>query len=182
MTQATASAKVFVCTLDTPLGEATATAQDNALTGFWFNRQNYFPAKNISSVHMPDHVAFKKLKTWLAEYFTGLNKPHDLPLAPQGTDFQKAVWDLLLKIPFGEVTTYGEIARVIAAVRGLAAFSAQAVGGAVGRNPISILIPCHRVIGTDRSLTGYGGGLDKKEALLRVESINLATARIYQLA
>jgi methylated-DNA-[protein]-cysteine S-methyltransferase len=182
MAQATDQAKVFICTLDTPLGEATATAQDSALTGFWFNRQKYFPVQNKPWACLPNHVAFTKLKTWLAEYFTGINKPHDFSLAPQGSDFQKAVWDLLLKIPFGEVTTYGEIARVIAAERGISAFSAQAVGGAVGRNPISILIPCHRVIGTDRSLTGYGGGLDKKEALLRVENINLATARMYQLA
>jgi methylated-DNA-[protein]-cysteine S-methyltransferase len=86
-----------------------------------------------------------------------------------------------LKIPFGQVATYGDIARVMAAARGLSSMSAQAVGGAIGRNPITILIPCHRVVGADRRLVGYAGGLDKKEALLQVEHINLARVKLYQL-
>jgi len=92
-----------------------------------------------------------------------------LQLEPQGTPFQKAIWNVLLKIPFGHITTYGLIAKEIAAARGLSSMSAQAVGGAVGHNPISILIPCHRVVGSNRSLTGYAGGLDKKKALLQLE-------------
>jgi methylated-DNA-[protein]-cysteine S-methyltransferase len=111
------------------------------------------------------------LRSWLKGYFSGMNSELDLPLAPRGTPFQQAVWKILLRIPRGATITYGEIARKVAEEMGRPHMSAQAVGGAVGRNPIAILIPCHRVVGADGSLTGYAGGLEKKRALLRLEGI-----------
>lgn len=165
---------VHICTLDTPLGAMTASTENEALTGLWFIGQKYYPTKTNTWVYEPGYPVFKTLKVWLSDYFSGKDSVSDLRLEPQGTSFQKAVWNLLLEIPFGHVTTYGEIARLIAATRGLSSMSAQAIGGAVGHNPISILIPCHRVIGANRSLTGYAGGLDKKRALLQLERVNLS--------
>ena len=117
----------------------------------------------------------QKAKAWLDRYFRG-EKPKisELPLAPIGNDFRQAVWKILCEIPYGEVITYGGIAKKIAAQRGLSRMSAQAVGGAVGHNPISIIIPCHRVVGTNGSLTGYSGGLDLKIKLLDFEGVDLA--------
>ena len=155
--------------LNTPLGAVTASAEGGALTGLWFIGQKYYPAKTERWIVKPDYPVFETLRAWLSDYFTGVTVSPNLQLAPQGTPFQKAVWDILLQIPYGQVTTYGEIAKQIAAAQGLSSMSAQAVGGAVGHNPISILIPCHRVVGSNQSLTGYAGGLDKKEALLRLE-------------
>ena len=166
---------VYTCEVETPLGLMTAEAQNNALTGLWFSHQMYFPSASESWVNDPDRQIFKELRVWLADYFKGI-APSDIKLEPHGTPFQLAVWTLLLKIPFGKVTTYGQIARAIDAARGTVRLSAQAVGGAVGHNPISILIPCHRVVGADRTLTGYGGGLDKKKALLELERVDLQTA------
>lgn len=127
-------------------------------------------------VDRPGHPVFGALRLWLEDYFSGIDRPHDLALDLRGTPFQKSVWRILLKVPFGRVSTYGEVARAIAASRGMSRMSARAVGHAVGRNPISILVPCHRVVGSDKTLTGYGGGLDKKEALLGLEGVDLATA------
>jgi methylated-DNA-[protein]-cysteine S-methyltransferase len=108
-------------------------------------------------------------RTWLENYFAGERpEPQQLPLNPKGTEFQKRVWRLLLEIPYGQVTTYGALAAKLAQERG-GKMSAQAIGGAVGRNPISIIIPCHRVIGANGRLTGYAGGLWRKQALLRLE-------------
>lgn len=153
----------------TPLGEMTASAEENALTGLWFVGQKYYPSDKGTWDYEPEHPIFIKLHQWLEDYFNG-RKDSPLPnLAPKGTDFQKAVWEILLEIPYGHVTTYGEIAKKIATSRGLYSMSAQAVGGAVGHNPISILIPCHRVVGANGSLTGYAGGLERKKALLHIE-------------
>lgn len=155
--------------LKSPLGDMTATAEDNGITGLWFDGQKHFPRDTNTWIYEPEHPVFMKLRQWLEEYFKG-NKNLTFPdLQPKGTDFQKAVWEILLQIPYGSVTTYGEIAKKIAALRGLNTMSAQAVGGAVGHNPVSILIPCHRVVGTNGSLTGYAGGLDRKKALLQLE-------------
>ena len=121
----------------------------------------------------------RQTKDWLGHYFAG-EQPAigQLPLAPKGSAFQQEVWRVLCDIPYGHLTTYGEIARKIAAQRGLASMSAQAVGGAVGHNPISIVIPCHRVVGSDGSLTGYAGGVQKKLWLLEHEGVDLRTLHL----
>jgi methylated-DNA-[protein]-cysteine S-methyltransferase len=169
---------VYTCEVETPLGLMTAEAQNIALTGLWFNDQMYSPLASDSWVNDPDRPLFKELRAWLYDYFRGIAVAPDIKLEPHGTTFQMAVWAVLLKIPFGQVTTYGQIARAIDAARGTVRLSSQAVGGAVGHNPISILIPCHRVVGSDRTLTGYGGGLDKKKALLELERVNLQVANL----
>ncbi|MDY0058118.1 MAG: methylated-DNA--[protein]-cysteine S-methyltransferase [Methyloversatilis sp.] len=173
---------VYTCIIYTPIGAATVSAVDDALTGLWFMGQKYYPSNVDVWVNDPDYPIFKRLRAWLSEYFSGINNPSDLRLEPQGTVFQKAVWNILLKIPYGQVATYGEIAKTIAIACNLPSMSAQAIGGAVGHNPISILIPCHRVVGSNRSLTGYAGGLDKKEYLLRLENINLQQANLDELS
>ncbi len=161
--------------IGSPLGEITAAAEDNALTGLWFAGQKYYPSETDAWVYAPEQPVFIKLRDWLERYFEG-EKNITLPdLKPKGTAFQKAIWEILLEIPYGRVTTYGEVAKKLAKSRGLLSMSAQAVGGAVGHNPISILIPCHRVVGTGGSLTGYAGGLDKKKALLQIEQADLAS-------
>ena len=172
---------VYTCTIDTPLGAATVSAVGEVLTGLWFIGQKYYPANTDVWIHEPDYPVFERLRAWLSDYFSGINKPPDLRLEPHGTLFQKAVWNILLKIPYGQVMTYGEIAKKIALSRNLPSMSARAVGGAVGHNPISILIPCHRVVGSNRSLTGYAGGLDKKDSLLRLEHISLEQANLAEL-
>ena len=159
----------YVCRLDTPLGPATACAMDDALCGFWFIGQKYYPQAVRHWIEQPKYPVFPALRRWLDEYFAGAAPRPDFALTAQGTAFQKAVWDLLLHIPYGETTTYGELSKQLAALCNLPSMSAQAVGGAVGHNPISLLIPCHRVVGSTGKLTGYAGGLDKKEALLRLE-------------
>jgi len=160
---------IYTCTIDTPLGAMTAALKDEALIGLWFIGQRYYPPETADWNLEPDHPVFKALRHHLARYFSSKACTLELPLAPPGSPFRKTVWDILLKIPMGQVVTYGQIARSIARTRGLASMSAQAVGGAVGHNPISILIPCHRVVGSNGGLTGYAGGLDKKAALLRLE-------------
>ncbi|ATW23582.1 methylated-DNA--[protein]-cysteine S-methyltransferase [Candidatus Formimonas warabiya] len=164
---------IYTCTVDTPLGAMTASAEKGALTGLWFLGEKYYPPKTDTWVSAPDDTVFQALQVWLSDYFSGKNSKPNLRLDPQGTPFQKTVWEILLKIPYGQVTTYGEIAKKIALLRGVPSMSAQAVGGAVGHNPISILIPCHRVIGSNGSLTGYAGGIDKKKALLELEYVDL---------
>ena len=159
----------YVCRLDTPLGTATACAMDEALIGFWFIDQKYYPQATRHWIEKPEHPVFPALRRWLDGYFAARAPKPNFALHPQGTPFQKAVWDMLLRIPYGETTTYGELAKQLAAIRNLPSMSAQAVGGAVGHNPISLLIPCHRVVGSTGKLTGYAGGLDKKKALLRLE-------------
>lgn len=172
---------IYTCTLSTPLGDITAAAEGEALTGLWFIGQKYYPAQTEAWVTEPGQRVFQTLQTWLDHYFSGREGSALLPeLAPQGTDFQKAVWEILLEIPRGRVTTYGEIAQKLAASRGLSSMSAQAVGGAVGHNPISILIPCHRVVGAKGGLTGYAGGLEKKQALLRLEQADLNCRKLFE--
>jgi methylated-DNA-[protein]-cysteine S-methyltransferase len=160
----------FTFITETPLGKIQAAAKGNALTGLWFIGQKYFPVDAESWSVKPGNPVFISLKNWLADYFAKKKPKTKIPLLPAGTDFQQAVWKLLLEIPYGETSTYGAIASRLAAAGKKA--SAQAVGGAVGHNPISLLIPCHRVLGSDGSLTGYAGGLDKKRALLELEKGN----------
>ena len=151
-----------------PLGGMTLTSDGMALTGLYFDDEKDCPPK--TRTHRKARPLFRTVKAWLDLYFAG-KEPDFMPtLNPTGTSFQMSVWAILRAIPFGETTTYGAIAKQLEKNTGRR-MSAQAVGGAVGRNPISILIPCHRVIGANGSLTGYAGGLDKKEYLLELEGI-----------
>ncbi len=161
---------IYTCSVDSPLGTITAAAVNGALTGLWFVGQKYYPPATAHWVANENYPVFNTLRSWLSDYFSGKTVLPVVPLAPKGTEFQKTVWNLLLAIPYGETTTYGEIAGKVAAEKGLPSMSAQAVGGAVGHNPISLLVPCHRVVGSNKSLIGYAGGLDKKEALLKLEN------------
>jgi methylated-DNA-[protein]-cysteine S-methyltransferase len=159
------------CTIHTPLGEMIALAEQNDLCGLWFAGQKYAQEDDGEWLEDPNHALFSALRGQLDAYFVGQLKAFDLPLAPKGTAFQMAIWALLRTIPVGTTTTYGALARQVAGQREGRIPSAQAVGGAVGHNPIAIIIPCHRVIGTDGSLTGYAGGLDRKAALLALENV-----------
>ena len=159
--------KIYTVVMDTPLGKVQAAACDNAIRGLWFIGQKYFPSDTETWLNKPDYPVLVSLKAWLKDYFARRKPEIQIPLSPVGTDFQQAVWKLLLEIPYGKTTSYGSItARLISDGRKA---SAQAVGGAVGHNPISLIIPCHRVLGADGSLTGYAGGLEKKRALLEME-------------
>lgn len=141
-----------------PIGPLRLTSDGTALTGLWFHDRKPDPA---ADQYREDLAIFDSAKRWLDDYFSGNPRKIDFPLAPSGTPFQQRVWQLLLTIPYGETTTYGALARHLEPK-----MSAQAVGQAVGRNPIGILIPCHRVIGADGTLTGYAGGLENKKWLL----------------
>ncbi len=159
----------FPCS--TPLGPVLLASDGEALTGLWFQGQKHLPrgldrAGEEKKKTLP---VFDQVRRWLDVYFSGREPDFLPPLRPGGTAFQAEVWALLRGIPYGRTVTYGELARELAARRGHSRPSARAVGGAVGRNPISILIPCHRVVGADGGLTGYAGGLDKKISLLRLE-------------
>lgn len=153
---------VFFTTSPSPLGTLTLTSDGSALTGLWLKTQTLPEADYIRRDDLP---VFQQTIQWLEQYFLG-NAPdiRTLPLSPSGTEFQQKVWNILRTIPYGEVTTYGAIAKELSPT-----MSAQAVGGAVGRNPISIIIPCHRVVGSKGRLTGYAGGIDNKVWLLRHE-------------
>jgi methylated-DNA-[protein]-cysteine S-methyltransferase len=171
---------IYTCAIDTPLGAMTAAAKEDTLVGLWFIGQKYYPLQADRWSSEPDLPVFEALRHYLARYFEGKAGLLDVAIDPPGSDFQKIVWDILLKIPMGKVATYGQIAGFIARTRGLAAMSAQAVGGAVGHNRVSILVPCHRVVGSNGRLTGYAGGLDRKAALLRIEKVNLAKIDLEQ--
>lgn len=157
------------CTIRTPLGDMVALAEGDELSGLWFVDQKYTPEDSGEWLNEPDFPLFAELRRQLEAYFAGELREFHLPLTPRGTPFQMAVWELLRAIPPGTTTTYGALARLAAVRRQGRIPSAQAVGGAVGRNPIDIIIPCHRVIGADGSLTGYAGGLHRKAALLALE-------------
>jgi methylated-DNA-[protein]-cysteine S-methyltransferase len=159
----------YTCTIETPLGPMRAAAEAAALTGLWFVGQIYYPLKTDTWIDKPDYPVFASLKTWLKAYFAGNNPPVELALAPQGSQFRHRVWHMLREIPYGQTCTYGAIARRISKELTVPAISAQAIGGAVGHNRISLLIPCHRVIGAKGRLTGYAGGIEKKQALLELE-------------
>ncbi len=163
--------------ISTPLGPMLAAAENGSLIGLWFFDQNHFPKESKNWSEAPELRLFQQLQAQMDAYFDGHLADFVLPLAPRGTPFQREVWALLLKIAPGETTTYGRLARNLAADRGIPSMSAQAVGGAVGRNPLSILIPCHRVVGADGSLTGYDGGIHRKEILLALESRGKKTGR-----
>lgn len=156
---------------DSPLGGILLAADEVGLTGLWFDGEKYF-ADTLDPEHKAQETPIlRKAKCWLDVYFRGQEPDFTPPLHPIGSPFRQEVWALLLQIPYGQTTTYGALAKQLAAMHGLTRMSAQAVGGAVGHNEISIIIPCHRVVGTNGSLTGYAGGIDKKAKLLTLEKI-----------
>ena len=159
----------FTHRFNSPLGGITLASDGEALTGLWFDGQKYFAA-SLEKEHEERMLpVFDLADKWLNLYFSGSEPGFLPPLLMRTTEFRKTVWEILLSIPYGKTMTYGEIADRIAAGRRLSRMSAQAVGGAVAHNAISLMIPCHRVVGTDGSLTGYAGGLEKKIWLLELE-------------
>ncbi len=160
---------MFESRLHSPLGEVRLRSDGESLIGLWFVGQ-VNDAKEISNLEIKkDLPIFRQVESWLERYFSGKQTSITIPLQPKGTSFQQRVWQILQEIPYGETMTYGEIAQRIAKEKGVETFSAQAVGQAVGKNPISILIPCHRVLGKNGALTGYAGGVHRKEQLLQLE-------------
>lgn len=161
----------YICSYSSPLGEILIASNGKAVTGLWFIGQKYF-GSTLEAEHAEKALpVFDQTVLWLDDYFRG-NAPMEMPpVSFSGSDFRMKVWKLLTDIPYGHTVTYGEIARMLEKQTGRRV-CAQAVGGAVGRNPVSIIIPCHRVIGS-KGLTGYAGGLDKKLSLLRLEGVNV---------
>lgn len=160
--------------LASPLGEITLRSDGEALTGLWFADDKHYGAKDIAGAAMADLDVFMQAEAWLAEYFAGREPKVSVPLKLQGSEFQMQVWRLLQDIPYGRLVTYGDIAKKIAAQKGVVQMSAQAVGGAVGHNPLCIIVPCHRVVGANGSLTGYGGGMWRKVRLLELEKVDMS--------
>ena len=154
----------------------TLVSDGKNLVGLWILGQKYFESTLYGRVEEKEELpVFRQTKMWLDRYFQGARPDlAELPLAPAGSSFRQAVWKILREIPYGQVITYGDIANQIAKEKGLAKMSSQAVGGAVGHNPISVIIPCHRVVGANGNLTGYAGGINLKIQLLAHEGVNMA--------
>ena len=164
---------VYTCKYKSPLGDILLAADEIGLTGLWFEGQKYF-ANTLPDEHiLLETEILAEAKKWLDVYFSGEEPKFTPPLHPEGSTFRQAVWQILLQIPYGQTITYGEIASKLTEKKNGSHMSAQAVGGAVGHNEISIIIPCHRVVGTNGSLTGYAGGIDKKISLLELEHVDM---------
>lgn len=165
----------YVSYYKSPIGLMTLASDGSNIVGLWLEGQKYYAATVAEEmIEKNDLEVFEGVKRWLDDYFRGSNPSlADLPLAPKGSDFREAVWKILREIPYGATVTYGEIARKIALKMGKQKMSSQAVGGAVGHNPISVIIPCHRVVATSGSLTGYAGGITKKMKLLELEKVDM---------
>ena len=159
---------------ESPLGGITLASDGEALTGLWFDGQKYFGSTLTQDTEQKKLPVFEQAAQWLSVYFSGKEPDFTPPLSMKTTSFREAVWKIMLAIPYGKTMTYGEIARELARLRGIERMSAHAVGCAVSHNPISLIIPCHRVVGTNGSLTGYAGGIDKKVQLLTLEKVNLS--------
>ena len=158
-----------------PVGELTLCCHDNHLVGLWLEGQKYFGGSLSGEMVSGDSPVLSQAKSWLDHYFTGDRPdPKQLPLAPECSAFRQMVWQCLLDIPYGRTMTYGQLAQQVARGLNRPSMSARAVGNAAGHNPISIIIPCHRLVGSDHSLTGYAGGLERKRFLLRHENCSLA--------
>lgn len=156
---------IYQTTIPSPIGPLLLASDGRALTGLWLENQKYFAAGlDPNAETVPDLPVFQETRRWLEGYFDGRRPPALPPLAPAGTVFRRSVWNRLLEIPYGQTRTYGDLAAELDS-------SPRAVGSAVGHNPISILIPCHRVLGADGSLTGYAGGVEKKRFLLKLEGV-----------
>lgn len=159
---------------NSPLGGITLASDGALLTGLWFDAQKYFADTLDRKCKNRNLPIFEQTVKWLDLYFNGKQPCFTPPIYMKTTEFRKSVWEILLTIPYGHTITYGEIADIIAKQKGLSKMSAQAVGGAVGHNSISIIIPCHRVVGANGSLTGYAGGIEKKVALLTIEKTDMS--------
>lgn len=162
----------YITHYQSPLDSITISSDGTSLTGLWFDGQKYFASTLGADYKEKDLPVFTEAKRWLDIYFSGREPDFTPPLSLKGSAFRMAVWQILQSIPYGQTITYGDIARQLAAQTGKARMSAQAVGGAVGHNNISIIVPCHRVIGAGGSLTGYAGGIAKKVQLLELEGID----------
>lgn len=163
----------YIDIYESPLGTITLASDGEALVGLWFDKQKYDKATLAENELRPDVSVLAETRAWLDVYFGGKDPGPIPPVKPRGTEFRQRVWKQLAEIPYGTLTTYGEIARRIAEETGSRA-SARAVGGGVGHNPISIILPCHRVVGASGSLTGFGGGMPRKIALLELEGVDLS--------
>ena len=164
---------VYTSEYQSPLGAVTLACDGEYVIGLWFNEQRHYGNVLPSRTEQKEHPLLNEAKHWLDIYFSGREPDFLPPLRSDSTPFRKTVCDIMLTIPYGKTMTYGEIAAVVAERKGIAKMSAQAVGGAVGHNPISLMIPCHRVVGANGSLTGYGGGIDRKIELLKLERADM---------
>lgn len=162
---------VYTCTYKSKLGDILLAADAIGLTGLWFEGQKYFANTLPDGAISQESLILTEAKRWLDIYFSGKEPDFMPPLAPAGSGFRQMVWEILQAVPYGQTITYGQIAEKCAEKLGRASMSAQAVGGAVGHNPISIMIPCHRVLGAGGSMTGYAAGVEVKERLLRLEKV-----------
>ncbi|MCL1797770.1 MAG: methylated-DNA--[protein]-cysteine S-methyltransferase [Eggerthellaceae bacterium] len=175
----------YVKTFPSPVGDLTFVSDGEHLTGLYLENQRYFMENVVGELKSPQSsretfnlVIFSDTQRWLKLYFEGKNPGMLPPIKMNGTPFRQRVWELLLEIPYGELVTYGELAAKLAAEKGVEKMSSRAVGGAVGHNPISILVPCHRVIGANNNLTGYGGGIDRKIQLLELEGVDVSGLKV----
>ena len=159
----------FIHKYESPFGAITLACSDDALTGLWFDGQKHFGSTLSAQPEERMTPVFEMAEKWLDIYFSGEDPGFTPPLELRGMPFQRKVWDILITIPFGETVTYGQIAHMLAESEGMAKMSARAVGSAVGRNPVLLIVPCHRVIGVDGSLTGYAAGTEIKKKLLEME-------------
>lgn len=163
----------YTAKYQSPMGEILLAADEIGLTGLWLEGEKFY-ADSLDPEHVEKELpVFEAVRKWLDIYFSGKEPDFMPPVHMIGSPFRLSVWELLRQIPYGKTVTYGELAKMVAEKRGLSRMSAQAVGGAVGHNEISIIIPCHRVVGSDGSLTGYAGGVDKKERLLTLEGVDM---------
>lgn len=164
----------YIYHYNSPLGGVTLSSNGTELTGLWFDGQKYFGDTLSNKYEKKTLPIFEQVVRWLDIYFSGKAPDFTPPIVMKTTQFRETVWKIMLTIPFDQTMTYGEIAYKIAKQNGFSKMSAQAVGGAVGHNSISLIIPCHRVVGTNGSLTGYAGGIDKKIQLLTLEKIDMS--------
>lgn len=167
----------YTTTYQSPLGEILLACDETGLTGLWFAGGKFYASGLDAEYEEKDMPVLEEAKHWLDIYFSGKDPDFMPPVHMIGSPFRLSVWKILQQIPYGETVTYGEIAGQIAKERGLSRMSAQAVGGAVGHNQISIMIPCHRVVGADGSLTGYAGGMERKGKLLEYEGVDMSKRR-----
>ncbi|MDR2756489.1 MAG: methylated-DNA--[protein]-cysteine S-methyltransferase [Planctomycetaceae bacterium] len=163
----------YICSIKSPVGILMASSDGKNVSGLWIEGQKYFAKTLEKDVQKQNLPIFKNVQKWLDMYFSSEEPNFMLPLMPKGSPFQKLIWNILCKIPYGQTTTYGEIAKQFELKNKGSHTSARAVGNAVGHNPISIIIPCHRVIGKNGSLTGYAGGINVKRKLLQMEGIEI---------
>lgn len=163
----------YISEYSSPLGVITMASDGESLTGLWFDGQKYYAGTIGTACEEREVPVLVKTKRWLDIYFAGKEPGFTPPIALSGTPFRLAVWEILREIPYGKRVTYKEIALQVARRKGIGSMSAQAVGGAVGHNPVSIIVPCHRVVGGDGSLTGYAGGIERKAALLSLEDADI---------